>query len=132
MAESPPFLKNTDGGTWKVLYLFHQHELNCQSEKREARYSLAGYITLFSFYSPFRKPQPGLVMRICQALILPPYQRDGHGRKMLHTIYDLAHQIFDTKEKGQEPIREINVEDPAPAFTALRNSVDFQLSIVPT
>jgi histone acetyltransferase 1 len=120
-------LKNTDGGTWKVLYLFHQHELNCQSEKREARYSLAGYITLFSFYSPFRKPQPGLVMRICQALILPRYQRAGHGRKMLHTIYDLAHQIFDTKEKGQEPIREINVEDPAPAFTALRNSVDFQL-----
>ena len=116
-------LGNTDGGSWKVLYLLRQHKLD---NKEDARYSLAGYTTLYSFYSPFRKPQPGHVMRICQVIILPPYQRKGHGRKLLEAVYDFAHEKLCAREEGQESIREINVEDPAPGFTALRNSLDYQ------
>jgi histone acetyltransferase 1 len=119
---------------------------------------LAGYVTLFHFCSPFRKPIPGTIVRICQALILPPYQRAGHGRQMLATIHRwvrgeyvaaaaAAAATTTTKTPTLLPtslacadadsativaadhfadIVEINVEDPAPAFVALRNRVDFE------
>lgn len=100
-------------GFWSVLYLFRKHAAN--------KYSLAGYVTLYHFPSPFRKPIPGTVVRVCQALILPPYQRSGHGRRMLHAVFQLP------KETATgDPIVEINVEDPAPGFAAMRNRVDLE------
>lgn len=105
-------LKQKDGGCWKVLYLFCRHGPN--------KYSLAGYTTLFHFMSPFKKPKPGIVVRICQVMVLPPYQRAGHGKFMLQAVYDDVCCC-------QEEIVEINVEDPAPAFVALRNRVDYEL-----
>jgi histone acetyltransferase 1 len=121
---------NDRDGRWKILYLFRRHE--------PVQFSLAGYITLYHFRSPFRKPRPGTVVRICQALILPPYQRMGHGHRMLNCVYDVAHGVcrFDAppspprgsrspqRAPPTEPIVEVNVEDPAPAFAALRNRVD--------
>jgi histone acetyltransferase 1 len=110
-----------NGGYWKILYLFRRHGPH--------QLSLAGYFTLYHFRSPFRKPLPGTVVRICQALILPPYQRMGHGQRMLTCVYDLAHRESKVSDqplqrKGTEKIVEINVEDPAPAFIVLRNRVD--------
>jgi GNAT superfamily N-acetyltransferase len=118
-------------GYWKVLYLFRKHSAT--------KYSLAGYLTLFHFAAPFRKPVPGTVARICQVLLLPPYQRAGHGQVMLQAVADLAHGVYanpaprsrlqspSKKElKGYaESLVEVNVEDPAPGFTALRNRVDY-------
>ena len=117
-------------GYWNVLYLFHKAGPN--------RYALAGYMTLFYFDSPFRKPRPGTIVRVCQVLILPPYQRQGHGRKMLHCVHDLTVMSVAKKPMaGGKPPRspvpgvpsdvvEINVEDPAPSFVALRNRVDYE------
>jgi histone acetyltransferase 1 len=105
-------VESNDGGYWKVLYLFVKHAPH--------QYSLAGYLTLFHFFSPFKKPKAGIVARVCQALILPPYQRMGHGRLLLKTVHELANDPSNS-------IVEINVEDPAPAFVALRNSVDYEL-----
>jgi histone acetyltransferase 1 len=112
---------NRSGGCWKILYLFRKHG--------PSQFSLAGYFTLYHFRSPFRRPHPGTVVRICQALVLPPYQRMGHGHRMLNCVYDLAHRDGTTdpqspKRERTENIVEINVEDPAPAFTALRHRVD--------
>jgi histone acetyltransferase 1 len=109
-------------GYWKVLYLFQKHAAT--------KYSLAGYLTLFHFAAPFRKPVPGTVARICQALLLPPYQRSGHGQVMLQAVADLAHGVYTRKLpkelKGYaDSLVEVNVEDPAPGFTALRNRVDY-------
>jgi GNAT superfamily N-acetyltransferase len=101
------------GGYWKVMYLFQKHGTR--------RYSLCGFLTLFHFHSPFRKPSAGIIMRICQALLLPPYQRQGHGKVMLRAVHEIAMQ--------SDQIVEINVEDPAPGFVALRNRVDYELLV---
>lgn len=95
---------------WHVLYLWRRHG--------RSRYSVAGYLTLYRFAAVFRKPRAGHILRICQALVLPPYQRAGHGRRLLEAVYDHA--------QTQDDIVEINVEDPAPGFVALRNTVDYQ------
>ncbi|KAL7473884.1 hypothetical protein ACHAXS_014378 [Conticribra weissflogii] len=131
-------ISDEDGGFWTVLYLFREHDMpenksnitlgtvaaSSPSVSRKY-YSLAGYTTLFHFNSPFRKPIPGIVVRVCQVLILPPYQRAGHGSKMLYAI----HQYADTYIQEYEaltPIVEVNVEDPSPGFVALRDYVDYQ------
>ena len=81
------------GAYWKVLYLFEKH-----SHSGTAKYSLVGYVTLL--YDDNH-------MSVCQAVCLPPYQRNGHGTEMLKTAYDICDS------------REILVESPAPAFGEL-------------
>jgi histone acetyltransferase 1 len=108
-----------------------------KSAKENFKYSLVGYMTLFHFHSPFKKPKPGMVLRICQAVILPPYQRAGHGKTMFQAVYDIASGTYESelqslkqnkKSNGMEDdIVEINVEDPAPAFVCLRDRIDFEL-----
>jgi hypothetical protein len=90
-----------DGGFWKVLYLFEKHSQAGGASK----YSLAGYMTLF-----YRHRH----MTVCQALLLPPYQRSGHGTDMLRTAYEACDG------------REILVESPAPAFG--ENEIRFLLT----
>jgi hypothetical protein len=147
-------ITSQDGGYWKVLYLFQKHYSN-HKNKNHIKYSLAGYMTLFHFTSPFRKPVPGTIVRICQAVILPPYQRCGHGRTLLHCVHKLAQGTSnilsslkdvngsignEDEEDGSNTeeekhklssysasIVEINVEDPAPGFVALRNLVDYEV-----
>ena len=152
---------NDQSGYWKVLYLFQKHTMtknetgeassssmggeNPEDEGQEGvcQYSLAGFMTLFHFHAPFHKPVPGTIVRICQALILPHYQRQGHGKRMMHFVYDklAQNQGRDSGDAGDgglsvksivnnsisnENIVMVNVEDPAPGFVALRNKVDFE------
>jgi histone acetyltransferase 1 len=112
-------------GTWKVVYLWAAQpppphtQPTTPPPSHDSKYSLAGYVTLFYFDSPFRRPRPGLVVRICQVLVLPPYQGSGHGRRLLQAVYNhVAH--------ADPQVVEVNVEDPAPAFQVLRNAVDYQ------
>eukprot|EP00536_Pseudo-nitzschia_multiseries_P013457 jgi/Psemu1/211698/e_gw1.575.46.1 len=116
--------KDDDGGFWKIVYVFgkHPHPL------RPFRYSLVGYYTLFHFNAMFHKPKPGWILRICQALVLPPFQGQGHGKRLLRAVYDMAHR---TKEENDDhqAIIQINVEDPAPVFVALRNNMDWNGSM---
>jgi histone acetyltransferase 1 len=105
------------GGYWKVLYVFES--IHCQ------KYALVGYMTLFHFYSPFKKPKSGIVIRICQALILPPYQRMGLGKTLLSQVHELVRK----SASADREIVELTVEDPAPGFTALRNRVDYELML---
>ena len=117
-------LSDCTNGSWKVMYLFEQHK---DAEDSPNKLSLVGYITLLHVNSPFRKPNPGIVVRVCQALILPPYHKAGHGTQMLNAVYDYAIRKNMTNElPSSDMIREINVEDPAPAFVRLRDSVDYQ------
>jgi histone acetyltransferase 1 len=102
-------LQNKDDvGHWKLLYVFRKHILkNCDN------YSFVGYMTLYHFQSPFRKPKPGVVVRICQALIIPPYQRLGIGRTMQHAVYEsLVQNQQSSHDDDIHSIVEINVEDP--------------------
>jgi histone acetyltransferase 1 len=118
------FIENADdvnvgddqSGFWNVIYLFHK-----TSDKK--KYSLAGYITLFHFHVPFHKPVPGIIARVCQALVFPPYQGQGHGTRLMECVYDLAHGKHTCYPHH---IVQVNVEDPSPGFIFLRNIVDFQ------
>ena len=120
-ADNVDLSSNEGGGHWKCIYVYRRHEAD--------KYSLVGYTTLFHFNSPFCKPKPGIVMRVCQAIVLPPYQRGGHGSMMLNEVYKIAEGrsgIDGSAESGSDEIVEVNVEDPCPGFVALRNKVDFR------
>lgn len=120
-ADNVDLSSNEGGGYWKCIYVYRRHEAD--------KYSLVGYTTLFHFHSPFRKPKPGIVMRVCQAIVLPPYQRGGHGSMMLNQVYKIAEGrggVDGSTESGSDEIVEVNVEDPCPGFVALRNNVDFR------
>lgn len=128
-AEDVDLTSDEGGGFWKVLYLFQKHEKETPQKKKTTQYSFVGFVTLFFFFAPFKKPKPGLIVRICQIVILPPYQRSGHGKKMLRAVYDIAQNRYASVlgSKSQDEIVEINVEVPAPAFVALRNRLDFEI-----
>lgn len=55
---------------------------------------LLGYFTIFNFRNPFS----GSKMRICQALIVPPYQGKGLGKDMMIEVYRLAESREDVSE----------------------------------
>lgn len=90
---------------WEVVYIV----------KRIGEQKMfVGYCTLYTFHNPFL----GSKIRICQVLILPPFQGHGYGRKLLLFIYNLA--------ASRSNISEITVEDPAEGFQNLRDLVDME------
>jgi len=126
------------------------------------RYSLAGFMTFFFVYSPSKKLKSGNILRICQALVLSPYQCQGHGKTMMRAVYDYAKRSYndilksvhmsmstirdqdrheenyhanpnpnngdgDGGDSISQKIVEVNVEDPAPGFTLMRNAIDYEL-----
>ena len=135
------------GQYWQILYLFQKHSTT--------RYSLAGYMTLWTVTSVLARPTPGVLLRITQALLLPHYQRQGHGQEMIRAVYQLAHDspttvlssrpattvpkpppsssssisILLERKETDYPIVQVNVEDPSPGFTALRNLVDYTMFV---
>ena len=137
------------GQYWQILYLFQKHSTT--------RYSLAGYMTLWTVTSVLARPTPGVLLRITQALLLPHYQRQGHGQEMIRAVYQLAHDpptvllssrrpattvpkpppssssssisILLERKDNDYPIVQVNVEDPSPGFTALRNLVDYTMFV---
>ena len=96
---------------WQCLFLAKRNQ-----SAPACTYSLVGYYTLFTFRNPFA----GSRLRICQALILPPFQGQGLGRQMLLAVYRMA--------RDNAEVVEVTVEDPAPGFQAMRDSVDFDWS----
>ncbi|CAF4624994.1 unnamed protein product, partial [Rotaria socialis] len=57
--------------------------------------------------------------QICEMLILPPYQRKGHGRRLLTAIYE------DLRTNSR--VQDIKAEDPSDEFVALRDLVSLEL-----
>lgn len=84
----------------------------CCRKTKAAGYSLIGYFTLFTFRNPFQ----GSKLRVCQALMIPPYQGKGIGREMLMCVYRIC--------SSKSDVVEVTVEDPAPGYKALRDTVD--------
>ena len=55
-------------------------------------------------------------LRISQFVIMPPYQRRGHGEQVLRAIYSLG--------RGMADCVEVCVETPSPGFGRLRDKTD--------
>ncbi|KAG7398852.1 histone acetyltransferase 1 [Phytophthora boehmeriae] len=103
---------------WVVYLLYERAEAN------SGAFQPVGFITVFKFFNPlgrkaaYCKPDQNETHRICQALIFPTYQRQGHAERLVHCIH--AHAV------ANERVYELTVEDPVPAFASLRDLVDLK------
>ncbi|CAF0738600.1 unnamed protein product [Didymodactylos carnosus] len=100
-----------DDDKW-VIYLLYERYLNKSGEQC---YGIIGYMTVYLYYAYPDKIRP----RISQVLVLPPYQRSGHGKRLLERVY----KDF----KSESNIVDITAEDPSGEFVSLRDYVTVQL-----
>ncbi|KAK7495641.1 hypothetical protein BaRGS_00013088, partial [Batillaria attramentaria] len=75
-------------------------------------FAVVGYMTVYKYYAYPEKIRP----RLSQFLILPPFQRQGHGAHLLQTFYN--------DMMGRSEVLDITVEDPSENFQRLRDFVD--------
>jgi len=76
-------------------------------------HAFAGYATMYNYYAYPEKIRP----RISQVLVMPPFQRQGHGATLIQTFYDNCFTSTQT-------IQDITVEDPSENFQRVRDFVD--------
>jgi GNAT superfamily N-acetyltransferase len=105
-------------GRWEVLFLYANHASISAAASVPGNREIVGYMTLFSF----RNPIHGTKVRVCQALVLPPWQGRGLGREMLLRVYE--HIVH-----AREDVSELTVEDPCLGFQRLRDAVDLELLV---
>jgi len=102
------FIELTDP-RWEAFYIYQKIVLS-----GESYYSLVGFATVYKFFAyPDR-----IRKRISQVLILPPYQRSGHGTHLLRAIYNSV---------NPSEVKDITVEDPSDQFKQLRDAFDVAL-----
>eukprot|EP01029_Cantina_marsupialis_P013009 TRINITY_DN2884_c0_g1_i1.p1 TRINITY_DN2884_c0_g1~~TRINITY_DN2884_c0_g1_i1.p1 ORF type:complete len:418 (-),score=85.88 TRINITY_DN2884_c0_g1_i1:134-1387(-) len=90
---------------WRLMLVNHINE--------DGTKTIIGYTTLIEFYNPTLART--CFFRICQVIVLPPYQRNGICAHMIETTYKYA------KSMNAD---HVSVEDPSPAFTRVRDVVD--------
>lgn len=121
---------------WRVYFTF---ENVASSQLNQSQYSFIGYSTTYRFWRygvqrqrsktslldsfpnlPSVSPkQLDSRLRISQFLLLPPYQKAGHGSQLYQAIY---------KEVMADPtVNELTVEDPSEEFDQLRDSCDWKV-----
>ena len=88
--------------------------------KDTSKHVVVGYLLVFRFTNPFRKDTP-YIYRVCQVVVIPPYRKQGHGYRMLATVYK------DASDSGD--VFEVNVEDPCLEFVILRDVLDVRRCI---
>lgn len=108
----------------------------------ESRHVLVGYCLLYVFTNPFHQPRQSL--RLCQILILPPYQKQGHSFRVFDVVYNtilhtpITSLLPDSYDKdidgceGMDLSKECSfymytIEDPCDDFTFVRDVYDCKL-----
>ncbi|KAK3740427.1 hypothetical protein QZH41_012018 [Actinostola sp. cb2023] len=99
--------KDIDDERWHFFLLFEKKKV-CG----EVQYSIAGYVTVYHYYAYPDQIRP----RVSQMLVLPPFQKQGHGAELLRMVEE--HYIQDPK------VLDITVEEPSEQFLRLRDYVD--------
>lgn len=101
---------NDSDPVWEVILLFQKRVTALAGAAKGAAaaagangtvttYHIVGYTTLYKFLAY----PSDWKMRLSQILILPPYQRSGHGQKLLQLVY---------AEAEKRNMIEVNIEDP--------------------
>ncbi|KAJ7090351.1 histone acetyltransferase type B catalytic subunit [Mycena belliarum] len=96
--------------TWEFVVLYEKRKR--RNSPNVTTYHFAGYSSLYPFYCFPEKVR----LRLSQFVILPPYQRAGHGSELYTALYQYI--------LVQPNIAELTVEDPAEAFEDLRDKND--------
>lgn len=123
---------------WRIYLVYKKGPSPAASQA--SPYCFVGYATTYRFYrflAPESKPQhPEQLepfpptqalsakslssrLRISQFLVLPNYQRGGHGSALYQTIY--------AEVMADNTILELTVEDPSEEFDKLRDVNDFKI-----
>jgi len=76
------------------------------------RYAFVGYMTVYNYYAYPERIRP----RVSQVLVLPPFQRQGHGSRLLQCFYNRCYALPE--------VLDITVEDPSEGFQRMRDCVD--------
>ncbi|XP_038642359.1 histone acetyltransferase type B catalytic subunit isoform X3 [Scyliorhinus canicula] len=97
---------DVDDDKWQFFLVFEKY-----LEDGSPRYATVGYMTVYNFYAYPDKMRP----RIGQMLVLPPFQGEGHGARLLETV-----QRFYTADPS---ILDITAEEPSEDFVKLRDFV---------
>jgi ribosomal protein S18 acetylase RimI-like enzyme len=74
-----------------------------------------GFSLVYRFSNPMREIRPDS-LRLAQLVILPRFQRDGHGEELLELIY--------TRACRDEAVFDVGIEDPCEGMSRLRDVVD--------
>jgi len=96
---------------YATAYPYHFHNISKGSPKSN---DSTFYDTVFSSNPTFSPTNCRL--RLSQFVILPPFQRSGHGGKFFDCIFKNA--------RADPSVQEISVEDPSDAFEDLRDRRD--------
>ncbi|PKI84677.1 histone acetyltransferase [Malassezia vespertilionis] len=94
---------------WEFYTIFER----TRGENADA-YHFVGYTSTYRFWSWQDKTR----LRISQFLILPPYQKQGHGTQLYDTVF--ARALDDAR------VCEVTVEDPSESFDLLRDKCDLR------
>ena len=96
---------DTEDPQW-VHYLLYEKR---KDSTGDIRYMTAGYLSAYNYYA-----YPDNVRtRVSQSLILPPYQRLGHGAELLECVF---------REASLDPrVVDVTCEGPSPDFVRLRD-----------
>lgn len=104
---------NEDEDAWEFVVLYEKRRR--LSNPDVVTYHFVGYSSLYQFYCFPEK----IRLRLSQFVILPPYQRQGHGSALYNAIYQYTLSRAD--------VSELTVEDPAEAFEDLRDQNDLRM-----
>ena len=119
---------------WRVYLVYKK--LSTTSTPQTSPYCFLGYATTYRFYRflapksmtsfdvfpPTESIMPKSLssrLRISQFLVLPNYQRGGHGSEMYQAIYD--------EVLADSTVLELTVEDPSEEFDRLRDVNDYKI-----
>ncbi|XP_032821290.2 histone acetyltransferase type B catalytic subunit isoform X2 [Petromyzon marinus] len=101
---------DVDDERWNYFLLYEKY-----MQDGSPRYAVAGYMTVYSYYAYPDKTRP----RISQMLVLPPYQGESHGARLLEAV----HRFY----IAEPNVLDITAEDPSENFSRLRDFVDTKL-----
>lgn len=118
---------------WRVYFVYHKS--SSPPTPNASPYSFVGYATTYRFYrflaekldpTPTYPPTEALKpkslpsrLRISQFLVLPKYQRGGHGSALYQIIY--------SEIAKDSTVLELTVEDPSEEFDKLRDVNDYKI-----
>ncbi|KAL6655860.1 hypothetical protein ACP70R_006686 [Stipagrostis hirtigluma subsp. patula] len=92
---------------WELLLVVKK----TTEESSTSKLQLLGFAAVHNFYHYPESTR----LRISQILVLPPYQGEGHGLRLLETINSVAQS---------ENIYDLTIEDPSDYLQYIRSSID--------
>jgi histone acetyltransferase 1 len=107
-----------DETNWEFFTLYEKVR-GASGADDDATWHFMGYTSLYKFWC---WPDSSRV-RLSQFVVLPPYQKQGHGGALYTTVYD---QI-----RKRSSVSELTVEDPSEDFDRLRDGNDLRRLLAP-